>query len=135
MSGMMIWRKKMIDVDAIIEIHVNELIKPVTEPIMPAPSDDLATHRGPGDALYVILKRRRGRPYASESRNERTKDSYYAAVFVIGEMNRFRAREGTSRVPALITYALIDLAIELWPDAVEGRILEYIRRNRRLRKK
>jgi hypothetical protein len=94
-------KTKNVDVDKVIEIHINELIKPVIEPVLPTPDDPAKTRPvKPEDSSCAPTKR--GRPHASESRNERTRDSYDASVFVHDEMNKYRGREKTKRVLCLL---------------------------------
>jgi hypothetical protein len=75
--------------------------------------------------------RPRGRPLASESKNNRTVQSFKAAVFVHGEMQVFRAQNGVKRVPRKVKAIFVNIAKQRYPKASEEIVLEYVRKNKK----
>lgn len=76
--------------------------------------------------------RRRGRPPAHRSRDDRTFQSMEAFVFVEGEKRTFKIRHNLRQIPKRVQDRLIEFAKRICPLADDELILEHIRKDQRL---
>ena len=100
------------NVDRDLELQLRELNEIYFSPRQKDPGSKMCARDGRklefACAKAATRRAPRGRPPAWHSSNERTYQSFEAAVFVIGEMRTFRIRRGIKPVPGNVTKAFID---------------------------
>lgn len=121
------------NVDRDLELQLRELNEFYFSPRQKDPGSKMCARDGRklefACAKAATRRAPRGRPPAWHSSNERTYQSFEAAVFVIGEMRTFRIRRGIKPVPGNVTKAFIEFATRMCPLADEDIVFEYIREN------
>jgi hypothetical protein len=85
----------------------------------------------PDHVWQVPIQRRQGRQRLFINRNAKTFQSYEAAKFINEEMNRFRYRNGITRVRKFVRERFWAIAKARFPDAEETIVWDHIRMNRK----